>query len=230
VSGGHQTISQRYLTELWPAIGSVQSSPSLDVSHGWELPYGERSVIDAIVRFVQPAVAYEFGTFSGSTTMLIANAAPDGAVVHTIDLPDEVIVGPYADDGITAEMIGERLRNRATTRAAITSHRQDIGEFDFEPFKGGVQFIFIDASHDYEDVLRDSQKALEILSADGVIVWDDYMTPKHPGVTMALDELSRELPLVSVTSTRLLFMAAAASLRAPLVDAIERPHGMGQPR
>jgi hypothetical protein len=203
LSSGTAAIPQRFLTDIWPAIESIRSSPSLGVSHAWELPYGERSVIDAIVRFVEPAVAFEFGTFSGSTTILIANAAPDGAVVHTIDFPDEVIVGPYLVDGITPDMIGARLRNAPTTNASIELHRQDIGEFDFEALRGTVQFVFIDASHDYEDVLRDSRKALEVLSDDGVIVWDDYMTSKHPGVTMALDELSREVPLVNVTSTRL---------------------------
>lgn len=201
-------IPERYLIEVWPGIAEVRPAASLDISHWWELPYGERAVLDAIVRFAQPAVCYEFGTFSGSTTVLIANAAPPGSVVHTIDVPDELIDGGYLDYGITPAMIGGHLRERPETGAEIRFHRQLIADFDFKPLKGAVQFIFVDASHDYEDVQADSRRALEMLSPDGIIVWDDYGAEMHPGVTRALDELSHEVSLVRVASTRLVVHAS----------------------
>ncbi len=197
------TIPERYLVDLWPAVADVQSSASLDISHWWELPYGERTVIDAIVRLVRPSVSYEFGTFSGSTTVLIADAAPAGALVHTIDVPEEMIGTEYLEHGITPDMIGGKLLDRPATGATIRFHRQMIEDFDFAPLRDAVQFVFVDASHDYEDVRADSRRALEMLGPDGVIVWDDYGAGIHPGVTRALDELSHEVPLARIASTRL---------------------------
>ena len=122
--------------------------------------YGERAVVDAIVRYAWPHVAFEFGTFSGSTTKLIADAAPPGGTVHTIDVPEEVIDEFYLRLGVTPEMIGAHLRNHASLGAAIQFHRQLIEDFDFEPLRGAVDFILIDASHDYQDVRDDSHRAL----------------------------------------------------------------------
>jgi hypothetical protein len=65
---GGPAIGSKYLADLWPAMAQVQVETSMGIGHWWELPYGERSVIDAIVRYVKPPVSFEFGTFSGSTT------------------------------------------------------------------------------------------------------------------------------------------------------------------
>jgi hypothetical protein len=192
----------RYLSELWPAIGEVHAQTSMAVSHEWELPYGERAVVDAIVRYVQPRVSFEFGTFSGSTTTLIAEAAPHDAVVHTIDVPDDQVDDGYRRLGVTSEMIGSRLDDAQSSHDKIEFHRQLIEEFDFAALRGAATFVFVDASHDYESVRYDSTQALEMLGVDGVIVWDDYQT-WHSGVTIALDELSISVDLAHVATTRL---------------------------
>ncbi len=197
------SIPERYLIDVWPAIADVQSAVAMDIGHWWELPYGERAVIDAIVRLVAPSTSYEFGTFSGSTTVLIADASPSGAVVHTIDVPEEMIVGEYLDHGITPDMIGGKIGDRPTAGTSIVFHRQLIEDFDFTSLRGTVDFVFVDASHDYEDVRADSRRALDLLGPDGVVVWDDYGAGIHPGVTRALDELADDVSLARVASTRL---------------------------
>ena len=200
--GRRPPIATRYLSELWPAIDEVYAQTSMAVGHGWELPYGERAVVDAIVRYVQPNVSFEFGTFSGSTTALIAAAAPHDAVVHTIDVPEDLVDDDYGRLGVTPEMIGRRLEDPRSVRDKIEFHRQLIEEFDFSALRGAANFVFVDASHDYESVRHDSTRALEILGTDGVIVWDDYRA-WHPGVTLALDELSTSVALAHVATTRL---------------------------
>jgi hypothetical protein len=49
-------------------------------------------------------------------------------------------------------------------------------------------FIFIDASHDYESVRADLDAWLPKLRARGVIGGHDYRTGAFPGVTRAVDE------------------------------------------
>jgi predicted O-methyltransferase YrrM len=199
---GGPAIGSRYLSDLWPGIAQVQAETSMGIDHWWELPYGERSVIDAIVRYVQPDVSFEFGTFSGSTTSLIARAAPPDAVVHTIDVPAELVDEAYRQSGVTPEMIGGAL-DQPPGSATIEFHRQLIEDFDFAPLRAAAQFVFVDASHDYESVLHDSRRALEMLGIDGVIVWDDYQVGPHPGVAQALDELSTGVPMAQIETTRL---------------------------
>ena len=171
----------------------------MDFRSVYELPYGERAIIDAIVRHIKPALICEFGTFSGATTVLLANAMPDGGAVHTIDLPDSALMalqGPsFAISQIGAAFRGSVYEDR------ITFHRSAIRDFDFSPFRARADFVFIDASHTYEDVLHDSRRALEIVAPKGVIVWDDYQVA-HWDSVRALNKLAEKLPLERIASSR----------------------------
>ena len=51
-----------------------------------------------------------------------------------------------------------------------------------------LSFIFIDASHHYEDVKKDIQLWLPKLKKNGIIAGHDYFTHVHPGVKQAVDE------------------------------------------
>ncbi|MHA1342374.1 MAG: class I SAM-dependent methyltransferase [Promethearchaeota archaeon] len=57
---------------------------------------------------------------------------------------------------------------------------------------GSIDFIFIDASHHYEDVKNDIQAWLPKLKRDGVIAGHDYFTSVHPGVKKAVDEMFKD--------------------------------------
>lgn len=50
-----------------------------------------------------------------------------------------------------------------------------------------LDFIFIDASHDYDSVVLDIKNWFPKLKINGILAGDDY-TPKHPGVIKAVDE------------------------------------------
>lgn len=186
-----------FLTDLFPQLARRSVSLSLDVQHHFSLPYGERIVLAAIVEILQPAVIFEFGTYSGSTTTLLADAAPE-AVVHTLDLPTDEIV--WGQDVV--EAIGKNFRDRTDYTGRIISHRCNSRLFDFSPFEKKVDFVFIDGSHNYADVLEDSRNALRMLSPRGVIVWDDYLPGCMP-VAKAIQQLGRTLPIVRIAQTRL---------------------------
>ena len=51
-----------------------------------------------------------------------------------------------------------------------------------------IDFIFIDASHKYEDVLKDLNAWFPKLKENGMISGHDYFTRVHPGVKKAVDE------------------------------------------
>ena len=196
-------VPVEYLSRLIPGAVTLPPNVRMDFVHHFELPYGERCVLAAIATAVHPRVIFEFGTFTGSTTRLLADAAPM-AVVHTIDLPDaELESEPWI-----AAVVGSAFSADPSYRGRILSHRCNAQTFDYEPFRGGCDLVFVDASHDYADVAHDSRRALEIMSEKGVVIWDDYQ-PGLNGVVQALNELHAEgLELARVAHTRLVIHCA----------------------
>lgn len=184
-------LELRSLPELFPSIETVAPRVAVDATHPFELPVGERVVLDLIVQHLEPRTIFEFGTYTGTTTALMAQVAPEGATVHTIDLPRA-----------PAELLGRAFASPEPGWAQIVQHRANLRFFDFEPYHGQVDLVFIDASHERDDVLADSGAAFQLLSDRGVIVWDDFQ-PAHPGVVTALADLSSRYDLYSVLGTRL---------------------------
>ncbi len=72
----------------------------------------------------------------------------------------------------------------------VVQHFGDSARFDFGPFHGQIDLVFVDGGHTYEYVRADSRSALAMTRPGGVIVWDDcnYLSP---GVSKAIWELRR---------------------------------------
>ena len=85
------------LAELFADIEHVRSGATPANRHFYELPYAERFVLDALIRHVGARAIFEFGTFRGMTTKLLAETVGPGGLVHTIDLPRPPGT-PEADD------------------------------------------------------------------------------------------------------------------------------------
>jgi hypothetical protein len=73
----------------------------------------------------------------------------------------------------------------------------DSATFDYRPYLGTVDFLFIDGSHSYHYVLNDSWAALRLVRGRGLILWHDYVSSGHrcwPGLVRALDQLRANEP------------------------------------
>jgi predicted O-methyltransferase YrrM len=188
---------------IWPGIGTIEAAVRLDMSSSFELPIAERALLVGLVRLKEPKVIFEFGTFTGSTTVLLAAAAPADAVVHTIDLPESAFPPGGFDGWFRSELVGQAFdRATCSDRHKIISHRADLADFDFKEFTGCADIVFVDADHSYESVLRDTRFAYRIATPGGTIVWDDYH-PTHWGSVRALNYVARDQPLVRIAGTRL---------------------------
>lgn len=153
----------------------------------------ELITICRLVRELRPMKLFEFGTFDGRTTLNLAANSPGDAQVFTLDLPASAVstaVSPihrheiqYADKPVS----GARYRG-TDLESRIVSLEGDSGTFDYSPYLGQIDFVFIDASHTFDYVVNDSLVALRLLrSSGGMIVWHDY--GRWDGVTSALHEL-----------------------------------------
>ncbi len=189
-------LPTRYPRELLPGIASVKVSVDVDVGHPFELPCGERTVLAALLTCLQARTVFEIGTYTGTTTRIMADAI-DG-VVHTLDLPPS----ENSFDPDIIEQVGKAFRDDPRFRGRITQHFGNSRTFDFSPWRGKVDLMFVDGSHERDDVIADSRTAVGTVRPGGIVVWDDYQ-PAIPGVVQALHTLKGELDIVHVVGTRL---------------------------
>ena len=101
---------------------------------------------------------------------------------------------------IDKSTIGDRYRN-TVVEYKINQVYGDSATFDFSPFYDSIDLMFIDGSHHYQYVKRDSGNALKMIRNGGVIVWHDFLV--WPGVTKSLLELSKTLKIHHIKDTSL---------------------------
>jgi hypothetical protein len=165
-----------------------------------------RLVLCAMCRLLACRTAFEIGTYHGETSWLLARNNP-GLQVFTLDFPgpDAVQHAKYRLTDPECFLAWNRGRSFTGTPEAprITPLFGDSATFDFSPYHGKMELVFIDGSHSYDYVRSDSAAALRMLSDRGTIVWDDYLY--YPGVYRHLNELSATLdrPIFHIVGTRL---------------------------
>ena len=142
-------------------------------------------------------IVVEIGTFDGRTTLNLAVNAP-GARVFTLDLPpDERALYALAHGErqyVDKPQPGARFRacNPVWQEAAqrITQLLGDSATFDWAPYEGRAGLVFVDGSHAYDCVRKDSGTAMRLAAKGGLVLWHDY--GRWEGVSRALDELEAE--------------------------------------
>ena len=89
------------------------------------------------------------------------------------------------------DKVYEDVNRRFDPYENVTVLRMTSDEF-FEGYDGdGLDWIYIDGSHAYEQVLIDLENALKIMKPGGLILGDDYKWGERfgkPGVTKAVNE------------------------------------------
>jgi predicted O-methyltransferase YrrM len=207
--GGAVWSARQWESEQWSSLlkqGTVPTVPlqqivpgswdlmmEMPVTRGeWDTPYVDLVTLGALVRHAKPKRLFEFGTYRGAGTLtLIGNSPPDATIVTldaaSYDTREETKPGDL--------FRGTPYENR------ITQLLQFSNELDTTPYAGKMDFIFVDAGHEYDCVVNDIKKSFEMLAPGGVIAWHDY--PYTAGVRQGVDEIAREKKIVHVEGTRL---------------------------
>lgn len=171
-----------------------------------ETPPEDLMVICALARLNAPRQVFEFGTFTGNTTLNLAMNTPEVTKILTLDLSSEeraAMEGARWEKTFGADTVGVRFRN---TKYAGRVHQllMDSRLLRTEAYLGLMDFVFIDACHEYELVKNDSERALQMLAPGGIIVWHDYVRD-FPGVCRYLEQLGAERPLRWVEGTSVVY-------------------------
>jgi len=160
--------------------------------------FEELFVLVELLQTFQPTSCFEIGTFDGRTTLNMAANTSDNAVIYTLDLPREQIGSTMfplnpADLGVVEkETSGTRFRGTVWEHK-IQQLYGDSATFDYTPYQGNIDFVFVDGSHTYDYALSDSRKAITLLrNGKGVILWHDY--PVSPSVLKVINYLQASDP------------------------------------
>jgi len=146
-----------------------------------------------------PENIFELGTFDGQTTLNMAVNSNPQAKIYTLDLPrtmaqDVKLRLEQSDKSYIEKDESGVIFKGKPCEGKITQLFGDSAQYDFLPFYGKMNMVFVDASHSYEYVINDSSVALKLLrNGKGLIVWHDY-SGSWDGVTKALNELYENNP------------------------------------
>jgi len=179
------------LDDLFPGVNDLE----LTLRHHFRprgLPHGDAYVLALIVAQLRPRRIFEIGTGTGEGTLLMARQSP-GVRIDTLDLGGEgqASLGEQrADAPLVADAVGEAFHG-TDVAGAITQHLGDSATFDFSPFAGRMDPVFVDGAHTAEYVRADSLAALAMLAPGGVVVWD-VCHLYHPGVSRGLLSLQED--------------------------------------
>lgn len=185
---------------------ALEFPANLEDRHLWNLGALEQALMTQIVRSEKLQTIFEIGTFDGSTTRLFAAAvAPQEGHVYTLDLPPEDYHLTYPPEGYDGgTRVGERFSGTEEA-SRITQLLGDSLTFDFSPWEGKIDLVFVDGAHDYPHGLADSRNALRLVRPGGWIFWDDF-GPRWHGLVRGIAEATegRQVSWVEGTSFALL--------------------------
>ncbi len=166
----------------------------------------------------------EIGTFDGRTALNLAINARPGVSIATLDLPADQASALAIEDSerryVDKPAPGARLRSCGDAWRAyagrVVQLRGDSATFDWSPHLGRAGLVFVDGSHAYDYVRKDSETAMRLVRPGGVVLWHDYGV--WPGVNQALEELEARLGLglVHIAGTSLVFWRAGQGRQDPL--------------
>jgi len=145
----------------------------------------------------------ELGSFKGRSTAYLAMGARSAGghvfAVDAWDLPGNVtgrfgFADPATREAFEAQLRAVRLWSRVTPIRAFST---DAASSWPPPGAGPrIGLLYVDADHSEASVRADFEAWRPHLAPGAVVAFDDYGTPRNPGVAWVVDELVRAGELV----------------------------------
>ncbi len=205
--------------QQWPGQ-NVEISMLMPPSGIGSLLTLESALVAALVKITSAESIFEFGTFHGSTTVMLAANSGPRACITSLDLPQQQIAAdaPAGLNLADADQNDQFLRlmyrdrgpycvsqARAELQQKIRLITEDSRTFcpEHAGLAGSQDLVLVDGGHDFDTQMNDSLKAFQLGKPDSVIIWHDYGSAIHTDVARCLQELSASHSLVSIGSTML---------------------------
>jgi len=172
-------------------------------------PLEQLACLALFTKAIQPMRIFEIGTFRGRTALNFALNAPDEAEVYTLDLPPDDRCDAQSQTNASDATIISESRTGCEYRGTDVEHKitqlyGDSRTFDFSPYFGEIDLVYVDGAHDYEAVRRDSSNAIAMLRPGGYVLWDEFCNyGDYNDVTRAIVDTIPENGFVHLANTQL---------------------------
>lgn len=171
---------------------------------GWN---SEHTSFEEIIRGLRPLVVIDVGAWKGASTIYLADLMKRNGVAGTVIAVDTFLGSVEHWDrssgfaGLIPHRFGMPLLYEQFLSNVVRCGAQDrVVPLALTSTGAGVLLrrlgiqaglVHIDASHDYEDVLRDARTYWDVLAPGGFIVGDDY-NQDWPDVIKAANQFAAE--------------------------------------
>lgn len=221
------------IERLVPGISGRRITVEYLDGEGIYTPVDELVYLALTTLYLNPSSVFEIGTFRGRTALNFAlNSAPTTRV-YTLDLPPASREGTMrvtnsADAAIIAKSAtGIDYRGKPGAEKIVQLFGDSL-QFDFSPYYGRMDLVFIDGAHHYQAVMSDTEQAIKMLSPRGVIIWHDFANyGDYNDVTRAiLDRLPKQR-IIQIANSQLACYQQkplSTSTPAPLTAQLECLH------
>jgi predicted O-methyltransferase YrrM len=157
----------------------------------WSTPLVDVFVLMKAAQGFNSKRILELGSYRGDTARLLAENTGDQVTICAVDI-DERHGSAYQGTAVARKI--QRKTGRISTDLFQPDEKFDL--------------IFVDANHDFDSVMNDTQVAFKVLSDPGVILWHDYAAQDNyfiglNGVPEALGFFSKTYRIYSIRGTRL---------------------------
>jgi hypothetical protein len=183
-----------------------------------EMSSGEVAALCWLVKWKQPKVVVEIGTYRGVTTRHMSRNTSADCRIYTIDLPPQVALAnptAFSDPQLVKASAGAQRvfgNDPKITQILHDSTTVDWKEFLDRP----VDFALVDASHLYPHVQADTEGIMKVLAPNAIVLWHDYRPVEiRRGVKRYLDGLEKAgLPIKRLADTSFCIYRHAPSNQA----------------
>lgn len=182
----------------------------------------EATALVSLVKLIEPAKIFEFGTFLGYSTALLVENSDPACAVFSLDLGEGHVGGQALESYADADLRRDATINDAYLRdvqstgtprylggladadaSRLTLLKQDSRQFDpvAHGLVGTVDLVFVDGGHDIDTVAIDTANARTMIGDSGVIVWHDFNSTIHGDVTTFVNQLAATEPVIHIQHT-----------------------------
>lgn len=180
------------LEVLLPAYRDVQATLSRLPKGSWASPVVDVIVMAKLVGALQPRRVVELGSFRGFTALAMAENMPASSSLLAVDME------PLHGEAYRDRPEAQRIERRVGLIGRELFKEEEFGSFDL---------VFVDADHRYEAVARDTEIALQLVKADGWVVWHDYANwgyfSEACGVPEYLAKLNESKPVAHILGSNM---------------------------
>ena len=125
------------------------------------------ALLKALAAKIQAQSYFEIGTWRGESVANLAEIVPNCYTLHLGE--KEMLRREWNKDYIH---LHEYFSNK---NEKITHLHGDSRTFDFGPFYGKMDLVFVDGDHHFDTIVQDTRNAFKLLrNENAMIVWHDY--------------------------------------------------------